>query len=52
MIHAAIEQAQPGDVIVVVPTADSPHGFIGDLISRSSSSRNDYQIEETIRCEK
>jgi len=27
-------------------------GFIGDLISRSSSSRNDYQIEETIRCEK
>lgn len=27
-------------------------GFLGDLISRSSSSRNDYQIEETIRCEK
>ena len=23
-------------------------GFIGDLISRSSSGRNDYQIEETI----
>ncbi len=23
-------------------------GFLGDLISRSSSSRNDYQIEETI----
>jgi hypothetical protein len=27
-------------------------GFIGDLESRSSSQRNDYQIEETIRCEK
>ena len=23
-------------------------GFLGDLISRSSSNRNDYQIEETI----
>lgn len=26
-------------------------GFIGDLISRSSHNRNDYQIEERIRCE-
>ncbi len=25
-------------------------GFLGDLISRSSSTRNDYQIEEEIRC--
>ena len=25
-------------------------GFVGDLISRSSSTRNDYQIEKTIRC--
>lgn len=25
-------------------------GFIGDLISRSSDSRNDYQIEKTLRC--
>ncbi len=25
-------------------------GFLGDLISRSSSKRNDYQIEEEIRC--
>jgi hypothetical protein len=23
-------------------------GFLGDLISRSSQSRNDYQIKETI----
>lgn len=27
-------------------------GFIGDLVSRSAATRNDYQIEETIRCEK
>ena len=25
-------------------------GFLGDLISRDSSSRNDYQIEEELRC--
>ena len=27
-------------------------GFIGDLVSRSSQNRNDYQIEEEIRCGK
>ena len=27
-------------------------GFIGDLVSRSSSARNDYQIEAEIRCGK
>ena len=26
-------------------------GFVGDLISRSSTNRNDYQIEEEIRCD-
>lgn len=25
-------------------------GFIGDMVSRSSSARNDYQIESTIKC--
>ena len=25
-------------------------GFLGDLISRSSAGRNDYQVEKTIRC--
>lgn len=25
-------------------------GFIGDLVSRSSHQRNDYQIEKTLRC--
>jgi len=27
-------------------------GFLGDLVSRSSQQRNDYQIEEAIKCEK
>jgi glycosyltransferase involved in cell wall biosynthesis len=27
-------------------------GFLGDLISRNSAGRNDYQVEKTIRCEK
>ena len=26
-------------------------GFLGDLISRNSTNRNEYQIEEEIRCE-
>ena len=27
-------------------------GFLGDLISRNSAGRNDYQVETTIKCEK
>ena len=27
-------------------------GFLGDLISRNSAGRNEYQIEEKLRCEK
>ena len=27
-------------------------GFLGDLISRNSAGRNDYQVETTIRCGK
>ncbi|HWL59464.1 MAG TPA: 4-carboxy-4-hydroxy-2-oxoadipate aldolase/oxaloacetate decarboxylase [Microbacteriaceae bacterium] len=33
MIHAAIEQAGEGDVVVVVPTTDSAFGFIGELMA-------------------
>ena len=39
MVHVAIEQAQPGDVIVVVPTADSAYGFIGDLMATQMQTR-------------
>ncbi|KAA9108332.1 4-carboxy-4-hydroxy-2-oxoadipate aldolase/oxaloacetate decarboxylase [Microbacterium rhizomatis] len=39
MVHAAIEQAQPGDVIVVVPLTDSPFGFIGELMATQMQVR-------------
>lgn len=39
MIHAAIEQSQAGDVIVVVPKAESPYGFIGDLMATQMQVR-------------
>lgn len=39
MIHAAIEQAQEGDVIVVVPVSDSAYGFIGELMATQMQAR-------------
>ncbi len=39
MVHAAIEQAQSGDVIVVVPVTDSPFGFIGELMATQMQVR-------------
>ena len=35
MIHAAVEQCQPGDVVVVASTAPSTHGGFGDLLASS-----------------
>lgn len=39
MVHAAIEQAQEGDVIVVAPATDSPFGFIGELMATQMQVR-------------
>lgn len=39
MVHVAIEQAQPGDVIVVVPAGDAAYGFIGDLMATQMQTR-------------
>lgn len=39
MVHAAIEQAQAGDVIVVAPTTDSRFGFIGELMATQMQTR-------------
>ena len=39
MVHAAIEQARAGDVIVVVPVTDSPYGFIGELMATQMQVR-------------
>lgn len=39
MVHAAIEQAGTGDVIVVVPVSESAYGFIGDLMATQMQVR-------------
>ncbi|MFT4263553.1 MAG: 4-carboxy-4-hydroxy-2-oxoadipate aldolase/oxaloacetate decarboxylase [Nocardioides sp.] len=39
MIHAAVEQCRPGDVLVVGVAAASTHGFFGDLLATSLASR-------------
>jgi len=39
MVHAAIEQAGEGDVIVVVPRSDSAFGFIGELMATQMQTR-------------
>ncbi|MDX2376944.1 4-carboxy-4-hydroxy-2-oxoadipate aldolase/oxaloacetate decarboxylase [Microbacterium sp. LRZ72] len=39
MVHAAIEQAGDGDIIVVVPVTDSPYGFIGELMATQMQVR-------------
>lgn len=36
MIHAAIEQCRPGDVLVVVPVSESTDGMFGDLLAVSA----------------
>ncbi len=39
MVHVAIEQAEPGDVIVVVPRGESPYGHIGELMATQMQVR-------------
>jgi 4-hydroxy-4-methyl-2-oxoglutarate aldolase len=39
MVHAAIEQSQAGDVIVVAPATDSAYGFIGELMATQMQTR-------------
>lgn len=39
MIHVAVEQCQPGDVLVVAPTSYSDAGYFGELLARSLVAR-------------
>lgn len=39
MIHVAVEQCEPGDVLVVAPSSASDAGFFGDLLATSLKAR-------------